>query len=444
MELVRDALSQADRVESELNAFITRLPAESIVDAQDREKEIANGHYRGPLHGMPIAIKDNIATKGVRTTAGSKVLRQFVPGADAAVVSLLRGAGAVLVGKTNMHEFGMGGTTINPHYGTSRNPWNTSHIAGGSSGGSGVAVAARECMGALGTDTGGSVRVPAAVNGVTGIRPTYGLVSTRGVVPLAWSADTVGPLCKSALDCALLLHVMSGDDHASGGVPHSIDLSGEVKPELPDVSIGIVVDYPFSRVAGDISAVFDKAVDQLVELGARRGSVRIPHLEHNDAAQAIVEMSEGRAYHEAWFREKRDDYGDDVVALLDAADHLKASDYVNAQRYRSLLRKELLDALSHVDLIVSPMLPCSTPSLDAKSVTVSGETLELSEALFQFANVAGLAGLPAVCMPCGFSGHGLPVGLQMIGRAFADGFLLRVAAAYQSVTDWHRRPPPCV
>jgi aspartyl-tRNA(Asn)/glutamyl-tRNA(Gln) amidotransferase subunit A len=445
VDLVDAVLERIRLVDERVNAFSTVAAEESMKAARVAEEEIMARRYVGPLHGIPVAVKDNICVGGTRTAAGSKILFQFVPKDDATVVSKLRSAGAIIVGKNNMHEFAMGVTTANPHFGTSRNPWDLRRIVGGSSGGSGAAVAARECYGTLGTDTGGSVRLPAAINGVTGIRPTMGRVSNHGVIPLAWSSDTVGPLCRTARDCALMLEAISDYDAREDATP-SMPVSrftDWVERDARGLRIGIVKDFTFARVQPEVVKAVEQAFSVLQGLGMSLQEVTLDHLELNDAAQAVVELSESATYHQAWLRKKPHHYGEDVRALLELGQRLSAIHYIQAQRYRSLLRAQVLKAFRRVDVFAGPMVPCVAPAIGGDRVWLGGEDHEeLISALVRYANLASLCGLPAISVPCGFSTDGLPIGLQVIGRPFNDATVLQVAGAYQSVTSWHLRTPP--
>ena len=444
VELIEAALDRIEAVDSRVGAFITVLGEQAREVARAAERMITAGYYLGPLHGIPIGLKDNIYTQGVRTTAGSKILADFIPDDDATVTARLRQAGAIIVGKLNMHEFAWGGTTDNPHYGTTRNPWDLSRFPAGSSGGSGAAVAARECLGALGTDTGGSIRLPAAVNGITGIRPTQGRVSNYKVVPLAWTMDTVGPMCRTARDCALMFEAVAGFDPRDPGsanmpVP---DCLAELERGVHGERIGVVSDYFFGHVQPDVRAAVRGAIEKLERAGATVVDVAIEHLEGNISAQLTVESCEPSSYHQAWLRERPQDYGDDVRTLLELGELYLATHYIQAQRYRTLLRTQFLDAFRDVDVFISPTLPfVATPIGETKVVIEDGREEMMLMVIMQFTGLPSLTGLPAISVPCGFSREGLPIGMQIIGRPFDEARLFRIADAYQALTDWHRRAP---
>ncbi len=444
VELVEAVLNRIEAVDSRVGAFITVLGEQALEVARAAERMITAGYYLGPLQGIPIGLKDNIHTQGVRTTAGSKILADLIPDEDATVTARLRQAGAIIVGKLNMHEFAWGGTTDNPHYGTTRNPWDLSRFPAGSSGGSGAAVAARECLGALGTDTGGSIRLPASVNGITGIRPTQGRVSNYNVVPLAWTMDTVGPMCRTARDCALMFQAIAGPDRrdpASANVPVP-DYIAELGHGVKGERIGVVSDYFFGHVQPDVRAAVRGAIETLERAGATVVEVTIEHLEGNISAQLTVESCEPSSYHQAWLRERPQDYGDDVRTLLELGELYLATHYIQAQRYRTLLRQQFLDAFRHVDVFISPTLPfVATPIGETKVVIEEGREEMMLMVIMQFTGLPSLTGLPAMSVPCGFSRDGLPIGMQIIGRPFDEARLFRIADAYQALTDWHRRAP---
>lgn len=442
-ELVEASLARIAQVDSTLRAYITVFEqARDVARAADAMR--AAGHLLGPLHGIPVALKDNVATRGARTTAGSKILADWVPQHDATVAARLRAAGAVFVGKLNMHEFAWGGTSANPHYGAVRNPWNPERFPAGSSGGSGVAVAARTCWGAIGTDTGGSIRLPSAINGIVGIRPTYGRVSNHGIIPLAWSMDTAGPMTRTVEDCALMFGAIAGHDPRdpiTARAPVQDYVAG-LGDGVKGLRIGVVPGYFFHHLQPPVHAAVTQALETFQQLGAQLVEVDIRNIHGNISAQLTIESAEPSTYHQRWLRERPDDYGEDVRTLLEVGEMLLATHYLQAQRYRSLLRAEFMDAFRKVDVFVCPTLPFTATRVgEMKVVIENGVEEDMLSAIMQFTGVPSLTGLPSLAVPCGFDPDGLPVGMQIIGRPFDEATLFRAGAAFQSATDFHRRAP---
>jgi aspartyl-tRNA(Asn)/glutamyl-tRNA(Gln) amidotransferase subunit A len=429
------------------HAFISVFADQAREVARASEAMIAAGHRLGPLHGVPIALKDNIDVAGQLTTAGSKIRADHRPDADASVVRRLRAAGAIVVGKTNMHEFAWGGTSANPHYGFVTNPWDTSRMPGGSSGGSGVAVATRACAGALGTDTGGSIRLPSALNGVTGLRPTIGRVSNAGVVPLAWSMDTVGPMARTAQDCAAMFTALAGfDPDDAGSIDRAtVDYARDIGRGVDGLRVGVIEGYSLHHVQPAIDKAVREALGVLVAQGAHTVDVAVDDIEGNISAQLTVEAAEPSTYHQRWLRERPEDYGDDVRLLLEAGELLLATQYLQAQRYRALLRRQALDALVTSDVLVCPTLPFTATPLGDVIVEIDpGAPEDMLSAIMQFTGLPSLTGLPAISVPCGFDADGLPIGMQLIGRPFEESTLLRAGAAFQAETSFHEQVPPLV
>lgn len=440
VDLVSSVLCQIERIEPEVQAYITILPDEALAAARRAEREITTGAYRGPLHGIPVALKDMFYTKGVRTTAGSQILRDFVPDEDATTVARLKLAGAVIVGKTKMHEFGLGPTATDPHchpaYGDTRNPWDLGRMTGGSSGGSAAAVVASMCSAALGGDTGGSIRIPAALCGVVGLKPTYGRVSRHGTIPCAWSLDHVGPLCKTAEDAALVLAAIAGldpKDPASSHEPVS-DYGAELTREPSGMKIAILREYASDPMEPDVVAGFRAALDVLQRLGMSVGEVSIPMVEYAIPACHAIAWAEATSYHEEHLRTRAAEYGPDVRARLELGLLVAASDYVKAQRVRRLLIDEFVAVLERYDAIVCPTVTTTAPRLEQ-------ETTPASLDFVRHTRLFNLIGLPTASVPCGFDANGLPIGLQIAAAPFAEGAVLRIAQAYQQATDWHRRAP---
>lgn len=444
VDLVEASLEKIATVNERLNAYITVYEDEARQVAKASETMIVAGHRLGPLHGIPVGLKDMIGLKGLRTTAGSKVLADWIPEEDATVAACLKGAGAVIIGKTNLHEFAWGGTSANPHYGFVRNPWNPERFPAGSSGGSGAAVATRTCYGALGTDTGGSVRLPSAVNGIVGIRPTIGRVSNYGVIPLAWSMDTIGPMTRTVEDCAIMFGVIAGHDPKDNGcvnVPvdnYTTDLNRDVE----GIRIGIVPNYFFHHLQPAVHNAVWEALSTLENLGATVTDVDIKNIHGNISAQLTVESCEPSTYHQRWLRERPEEYGEDVRLLLELGEMYLATHYIQAQRYRNLLRQEFLEAFKSVDIFICPTLPFTATPIGEMSVIIeNGVEEDMLAAIMQFTGVSSLTGLPSLNVPCGYDSDDLPIGMQIIGRPFEEATLFRVGAAFQGATNFHTRAP---
>lgn len=443
VELFNEAMDRIRRLQPSLNSFITITEEEGRRAAINAETEIRKGHYRGPLHGIPISIKDLFATRAVRTTAGSKVLAKWVPDYNATAVGRLDQAGMVMVGKAHMHEFAYGVTNDNPHYGPARNPWDRTRVSGGSSGGSGASVASSQCTVSLGSDSGGSIRIPAAVCGVVGLKPTYARVSRYGAIPLAWSLDHVGPLTKSVEDAAIMLAAIAGPDPkdpsaSSRAVP---DYRKEMMGEVRGMRLGIPRQYFFEHVDPGIQQVVSAAIRQLESLGARSVEVDTPGLENCPAMEAHITLVEATSYHEPYLKSQANNYSPGVRTDLEAGRYLLGTDYVKSQRARTLLQRNFNEAFRHADVIVSPTLPAFPPAVGDTWVQ-SGDLKEsIIDAFLRFNIPHDLTGFPAISVPCGFSSTGLPIGFQIAGKAFDEVTVLKVANAYEQSTNWHLSRP---
>jgi aspartyl-tRNA(Asn)/glutamyl-tRNA(Gln) amidotransferase subunit A len=441
VELAHAVLNRIERIDARINSYITVTADAALRDA--RRLDRLRGR-RGPLHGLPVAVKDLFATKGVRTTGGSKVLADWVPRFDATVVERLRAAGAVLLGKLNMHEFAYGTTTNNPHYGPTRNPWDPECIPGGSSGGSGAAVAAGLCAAALGTDTGGSIRIPAAACGVVGLKPTYGRVSRHGVLPLSWSLDHVGPLTRTVEDAALLLAVLAGADRRdpTSSTHRVANYRSALRRPVRGLKVGIPSEHFLDLLDDTVRAAFDVALQTLRRLGVRVQPVSIPSAPQSQAAELAIMMPEASAYHARHLAARAADYGADVRPLLEMGRLVPATTMVAAQRLRARLASECAHVFERVDAIIVPSLPIAAPRLTDSIVRIAGVTVDVASALSRNMMLFNLTGLPAVALPCGRSSAGLPIGLQLAGRPFDEATVLRIAHAYERATEWHLQRPP--
>ena len=405
--------------------------------ARTAEAEIAGGSYRGPLHGIPVAVKDLFDIAGVVTTAGSKFLVDNVAAVDSGPVERLNAAGAVILGKLNLHEFAYGATGVNPHYGAARNPWDTKRITGGSSSGSGASVAGRECYAALGTDTGGSIRIPASLCGITGLKPTFGRVSRRGVLPLSWSLDHVGPMARTAEDCALTLQALAGRDplDASSADEPVPNYAAEIAGGVNGLRIGVPHEFFYDNVDLDVENAVREAIEALRGLGADVRDVTLPHIGEASAALTAIMLPEALAYHQRQLAERPEDYGADIRYRLELGATFTAVHYVQGQRFREMIvaawRDEVFDK---VDLLAMPT------TLGA-AVDIETGDLQATFKLIRNTNPLNLLGVPAISVPCGFTDNGLPIGLQLAGRWWDEATVLRAAHAYQRVTDWHSRHP---
>ena len=445
VELTGAILDRMERFGEGLAAFVSVHRDEAMQIASASESMINAGYNIGPLHGVPVAIKDNIALAGRVTSAGSKILQGRIADTDAEVVRKLKSAGANLLANTNMHEFAWGATSENPHYGSVRNPWDVRRIASGSSGGSGAAVAARLVPAALGTDTGGSIRLPSGANGISGIRPTIGRVSNRGIIPLAWSMDTCGPMARSAEDCALLLQVIAGADPQDSGtadVPVG-DYLGELNRGVSGLKIGIVPDYFFNQLQPAVLKATQDALDVFKSLGAQVVEVSIKDLDANISALMTIESAEPSAFHQRWMRECPEKYGENVRFMFEQGELYLASHYLQAQRYRTILRERFLEAFAdRVDLFALPTLPFTAPIIGTAEIELEpGVVKPTLEAIMRFTGIASVTGLPALSVPSGFDNDGLPIGLQLLGKPFDEGTLFRVGHAFQKATDYHLQQP---
>ncbi|HYB44627.1 MAG TPA: amidase [Candidatus Methylomirabilis sp.] len=448
VELVRAHLDRIEALDGKLRSFITVTADSALEAARSAEVAVMAGGTLGPLHGVPVALKDLYCTRGVRTTGGSKILGDWVPEADATAVARLAEAGAISLGKLNMHEFAYGPEGLNPHYGAPWNPWDaTAHrICGGSSSGSGAAVAAGLCAGALGSDTGGSIRIPASLCGITGIKPTYGRVSRAGVLPLAWSLDHVGPMCRSAADCALMLGAMAGydpRDQTSSVLPvpdYTSALTGVVK----GLRIGVLRPFFIESAAAAQQDALAEALRALEGLGASLQEVELESVGLAAASSTAVVAVEAYAYHEQWIAKRAAEYGPDVRERLRLGAFVSGADYVNGQRARTVIRDGVDHLLSRLDVLVAPTTPIAAVPVGVGSVEIRGERTPVRGALIRYTRPFNASGHPAASVPCGFDGDGLPIGLQIIGRPFDEATVLRVADAYQRATDWHARRPPLV
>ncbi|HJZ96633.1 MAG TPA: amidase [Candidatus Solibacter sp.] len=441
VELVSAAIERIDRLNSQLRAFITVTAEHALHQAREADRELAAGDDRGPLHGIPIALKDLFATKGVRTTAGSRVYENYTPDFDATVVERLGAAGAISVGKLNQHEMAYGITSANPHYGPVRNPWNTEHVPGGSSGGSAAAIAAHIVCVAMGTDTGGSIRIPASFCGTVGIKPTYGRVSRHGVLPLGYSLDHMGPLTSTVRDAGFVMNAIAGPDPKD---PTASQRPVEDYVPAEDCSIrGLRIGFPenffFDRLDSDVESAVRGAIARAESLGASVRQIRLPDMVALNAVARMVLLAEASAV-AAPFADRRELFGPDVLALLDQGRLVPAVDYINAQRLRRKMRRDFDALWKDVDCLFTPTTPNTAPKIGDTTVRLGGQDEDVRLATTRLVRGINALGYPAVSMPCGLSGTGLPIGLQIIGAPFQEALILRAAAALE---DDGVAIPPC-
>ena len=438
-EAVQAYLDRIEELDGEINAYICVRADEALDEAETLEQAPA----QGPLWGVPVAVKDVIDVAGVPTTAASKVLDGVAPAArDAHVVGRLRAAGAIILGKLNTHEFAYGAMTTSARYGAAHNPWSLDRICGGSSGGSAASAAADLAAGTLGTDTAGSIRIPSSFNGVSGLRPTTGRVSNRGVVPVARTFDTVGPIARTAEDCALLLEAIAGHDPEDPStvrapVPrYSEALGGGIQGLL----VGVVSALFEGAIDAAVASAAANAVRTLRALGGRVEEVELPLFEHFGTIQQAMQFPEATEAHLPWLRTRLADYGPDVRARLLVGLFLPPTVYVTGQRARRLVYEHMREVFRHVDVLVAPTMPVLPPRIGEDTAELNGERVPYRLTLIRFNSAWSLAGLPALSVPCGFV-DGMPVGLALVGRRFGEATLLRAAHAFQDATDWHGRRP---
>ena len=436
VELTQACLARIEKFDPQLKAFITVTAESAMQEARQAEAEIGRGEWKGPLHGIPLAVKDLAETAGVRTTAASAVLQHHIPSEDAEVVRRLRLAGAVLLGKLNLHEFAYGGSGVISHYGAARNPWNTAHITGGSSSGSAAAVAASLCYGAIGTDTAGSIRLPAAYCGIVGLKPSYGLVSTRGIIPLSWSLDHVGPMTRTVSDAALVLQAIAHYD------AHDVYCQ-----KYPPVFYPSALAEPVSGLRLATPREFWKDVDQEIEKAVDAAVVMLSGLTAGVRDISIATESdrtvvrcEPFVYHQKYLEAHEREYHPETLRRIRSGADVSAPAYI--EKYRELLwqRREVLHIFEEADLLLTPTSPVLPPSL--AELEQKPDELRMRE-LVMLRNTRpwNVFGLPAISLPCGFSASGLPIGLQIIGAPGSEGVIMSLARAYEKETEWHKRRP---
>jgi aspartyl-tRNA(Asn)/glutamyl-tRNA(Gln) amidotransferase subunit A len=434
VELTKACLARIDRANPALNAFITIMAESALEQARETEAEVMRGKWRGPLHGVPIALKDLFDTAGVRTTAGSGVFKDRIPTEDAEVVRRLKTAGAVLLGKTNMHEFAYGGTSVVSYFGAVHNPWDVSYIAGGSSGGSAAAVAAELCYGALGSDTGGSIRGPAAYCSIVGLKPTYGLVSTRGVVPVSWSVDHVGPMTRTVADAAVILQAIAGYDslETTSQRMEVPDYSAALHRKTSSLRLGIARDFFFEGLHAEVEAAMKEALSVLKQITAGLKDIKIPV-----STDPSIVRAEGYAFHAEFIAKTPELYQAWTLERIRTGSEVTTLAYIKGLREIAEIRRSAQQTFESVDVFVTPtaLTPPRT-ILEANADPARGPLPDLRNT-----GPFDRNGLPTISIPCGFTNAGLPIGLQISGPHGGESVVFQLAHAYEQATEWHKRRP---
>ncbi|HEY2988161.1 MAG TPA: Asp-tRNA(Asn)/Glu-tRNA(Gln) amidotransferase subunit GatA [Candidatus Binatia bacterium] len=461
VELTESVFARISATEERLHSYVTLCRESASAEGRRADERLKSGGDHSPLLGIPIALKDIFITEGVRTTCGSKILGNFVPPYDGTAVKKLKASGAVIVGKTNMDEFAMGSSTENSAFAVTRNPWNLERVPGGSSGGSAAAVAADECIAALGTDTGGSIRQPAACCGIVGLKPTYGRVSRFGVIAFASSLDQVGPMAKDTTDCALLLEAIAGHDSAdSTSVPAPVPAyAGKLNGGVKGLRVGLPKEYFISGIQPEVERAVKEAVRCLEKDGAEVVEVSLPHTEYAVAVYYIIATAEassnlarydGMKYGyrapakdlmETYMKTRQEGLGPEVKRRIMLGTYALSAGYydayyLKAQKVRALIKRDFEAAFKHCDVIVTPTAPTTAFKIGEKT----GDPLQMYLSDI-FTISVNLAGLPGLSLPCGLDAENMPIGMQIIGKHFDEATMLRVAYAYEQSTDWHKRKP---
>jgi aspartyl-tRNA(Asn)/glutamyl-tRNA(Gln) amidotransferase subunit A len=445
-ELTRAYLDRIARLEPALNAFVTVTRDLALRQARAADTELRAGRDRGPCHGIPIGHKDVFLTRGIRTTAGSRILARFVPREDAAVVARLRAGGAVLLGKLQTHEFAYGALCDSPAFGPVRNPWDPARSPGGSSGGTAAALAARLIAAGTGSDTGGSIRIPAAWCGVVGLKPTFGRVSRVGLLPVAPTLDHAGPLGRCVADVARVFEVIAGPDPrdpATARTPARVAVSRGLRRGVRGLVLGLPQAPFFERLDPEVGRLVGQAIRTLERLGARVEPVRLPGIAHAHPAALAIMLAEGTAGHRPWLRTRAHEYADDVRLMVELGLFVPAPDYVRALAVREALRAEVDAALAgRVHALVVPSVPVPAVRHGESRIRVGAVTESVPAAVWRLTHPFNLTGHPALQVPVGFTADGLPAGMQIVGARLDEATIVRIGAAYEAEAGWHRRLPP--
>lgn len=431
VDLTQACLGRIERLNPQLNAYITVTAGSALEEAKTAEREISEGKWRGPLHGIPMAVKDLIETAQVRTTAASAVLQNYVPGHDAPIVQRLREAGVVMLGKLNLHEFAYGGSGIIGHFGAARNPWNSAHITGGSSSGSAAAVSAGLCYGAIGTDTAGSIRLPASCCGIVGLKPSYGLVSTRGVIPLSWTHDHAGPMARTVADTALILQAIASYDpadicsHKFPAVHYPAAMEENTRP----LRLGVPREFFWQQLDAEVEQAAEAALKLLSELTTGAHDVRI-----SVPTDTAVFRCEPFSYHQKYLAEHGNEYHPETLRRIRTGAEVTATEYIDGYRKLQQHRRDILRVFEEVDLLITPTTTILTPTI--AGLEAAPQELRPTEIMMlRNTRPFNVFGLPTISIPCGFSKSGLPIGLQISGAPGAEGTVLALAKAYESGTE---------
>ncbi|HEV8721868.1 MAG TPA: amidase [Candidatus Binatia bacterium] len=444
-EVANATLAHLQRLEDKLNAFITVLREPALAAAKKADEDIARGQYRGPLHGVPVTIKDMFETAGVRTTGGSKILADWIPATDAALVERLNAAGAIIIGKTNLDEFGHGGTSTLSHFGPVHNPWNIDRIAGGSSGGSAAAVASGIGPLSYGTETGSSVRRPASYCGITGFKPTFGIISRHGSFRGAWSQDHVGLFARSVKDITLGLDAVAGFDSRDPASVHQENpaYAARLDANVKGLRVGVLRRF-LDGVDSEVRQAFDTALKVLAGAGCELIDLDVPEVSYAAMTSMMTSSAESAGINRRWFRERHQDFVPHVSRGIAVGMTITASEYLTVQRARHRIREALRATYTRVDIIASPTTARVAPLLSDGVKGNGDDTRHASHNHSNLLRFPSMLGLPGCSLPCGFNAEGMPIGMQLIGNWFADQTVLNTAFAYQSTTDWHTRRPALV
>jgi aspartyl-tRNA(Asn)/glutamyl-tRNA(Gln) amidotransferase subunit A len=444
VEVVKAHLARVEALEPALNSFITLLPEQAMEEARLAEHEIQSGQYRGPLHGIPLGLKDLFYMKGVRNTSGSKIFDHFIPDYDSTLALKLREVGAILMGKLNLHQFAYGPTGENPDYGNMHNPWNPERITGGSSGGSASATASGQCTLAMGTDTGGSIRIPSALCGLVGLKPTYGRLSRYGITVLSWSQDHAGPMTRMVQDCALVMNAVAGYDprdpsSSNRSIP---DFTQFLTENIKGLRVGLPREPFEDPIDSEVEHFVRSAIEFLGKLGATIHEISWPMYHESKAISSTILMAEAAAYHRQLLKRQGSRLDPKVRLRLESGLLISAVDYLQAQRARRLFYQKSCELFEKVDLLVGPAVPITACKIGTEEVQIGNARTGVIPLLTQHTRPYNLNGFPAMTVPCGFSKNGLPIGFQIAGKPFDEGTVLRAAFTYEQATEWHRRRPP--